>query len=86
MRAKTMGGHNINNMLYTDDIVLIAGNQDGFQNLMDAYCSPLTIRVRIKLKKAEIMVLSRKKDISECYIHVNREILEKVVNTIILDQ
>ncbi|BFZ00294.1 hypothetical protein BsWGS_03333 [Bradybaena similaris] len=79
MRGITVGGHNINNIRYADDTVLIAENEHDLQKLVDAVIvNSKPLGLELNCKKTEMMVVSKKKDIPKCNIHVNGEILKQV--------
>ncbi|GFS22812.1 retrovirus-related Pol polyprotein LINE-1 [Elysia marginata] len=56
-----VGGHNINNLKYADDTVLIAENERDLQKLLDVvYSESQKKGLELKTKKTEVMVISKK--------------------------
>ncbi|GFR93827.1 retrovirus-related Pol polyprotein from type-1 retrotransposable element R2 [Elysia marginata] len=56
-----VGGHNINNLRYADDTVLIAENKSDLQKLLDVvYSESQKKGLELNSKKTEVMVISRK--------------------------
>lgn len=81
LRGINIGGHNINNIRYADDTVLLAENENDLQILLN------TIQVKstqygldMNVKKTKTMVISRKEVIPNINIYVNGENLEQVTN------
>lgn len=72
--------HNFNNIWYANDLEFNTENDSYLQNVVDVvfiHSKPLNLNW-LYCKKTEMMVVSKKKDISHCSIYVNGEILRKV--------
>ena len=58
-----VGGHNINNLRYADDTVLISENEKDLQQLLNIVESKSKEKgLELKSKKTEVMVISRKEE------------------------
>ena len=58
-----MGGHNINNLRYADDTVLISENEKDLQQLLNIVESKSKEKgLELNSKKTEVMVISRKEE------------------------
>ena len=58
-----MGGHNINNLRYADDTVLISENEKDLQQLLNIVASKSKKKgLELNSKKTEVMVISRKEE------------------------
>ena len=56
-----VGGVNVNNLRYADDLVLIAKNQEDLQALVTQLdCVSKKFGMQINIKKTEVMVVSKK--------------------------
>ncbi|CAG5129251.1 unnamed protein product, partial [Candidula unifasciata] len=79
MPGIVVGGHNINNLRYADDTVLIATSQKELQEMIDIVVLE-SERMGLSLNngKTEVMVVSKKQIIPKCVIKVNGVILRQV--------
>ena len=57
-----MGGHNINNLRYADDTVLISENEKDLQLLNIVASKNKKKGLELNSKKTEVMVISRKEE------------------------
>ena len=74
-----IGGHNINNLRYADDTVLIAETEEDLQELLDTVVKESEIKgLTLNSKKTEVMVVSRKKDIPKCKVTIDNKVLQQV--------
>ena len=72
-------GHNINNLRYADDTVLIAATEKDLQELLDTVVKESEIKgLTLNSKKTEVMVVSRKNDIQKCKITIDNKVLQQV--------
>ena len=74
-----VGGHNINNLRYADDTVLIADSEEKLQNIL----STVTIEsenkeLQLNAKKTECMVISKQPDTPVCNISCKGERIKQV--------
>ena len=76
-----IGGVNINNLRYADDILLIAGTEEELQDLVSTINEESgNMGLSLNIKKTERMVISKKKDLPTCDIKLNNKTLEQVHN------
>ena len=76
-----IGGANINNLRYADDIVLIAGREEELQDLVHTINEESGIMgLSLNIKKTETMVISKKKDSPTCAIRIGNKLLKQVRN------
>ena len=76
-----IGGVNINNLRYADDILLIAGTKEELQDLVSTINEESgSMGLSLNIKKTERMVISKKKDLLTCDIKLNHKTLEQVHN------
>ena len=74
-----VGGHNINNIRYADDTVLIADSAEKLQMLVNAVNIASERRgLRINKGKTECMVVTKKNVTPDCPIQINQETIRKV--------
>ena len=74
-----IGGHNINNLRYVDDTVLIAETEEDLQELLDTGIKESEIKgLTLNSKKTEVMVVSRKNDIPKYKITIDNKVLPQV--------
>ena len=79
MPGIVVGGHNINNLRYADDTVLIATSQRELQKIMDTVVvESEKMGLKLNNKKTEVMVISKKRIIPKCKIKVGGISLEQV--------
>ena len=65
-------GHNVNNLRYADDTVLIAENKDDLQQLLDIVEEEISKKgTKLNSKNPELMVLSRNNESPEINIFIN---------------
>jgi ribosome-interacting GTPase 1 len=61
MPGISIGGHNINNLRYPDDMILIATNEKDLQALIDRIVDKSEIvGLSLNKKKMEVMITSKK--------------------------
>ena len=80
MPGAIVGGHNINNLRYADDTVLISESQDQLQKLLNkvleaSEAKGLTINCK---KKTEFRVVSKKSIIPKCKLQIGNYIIKQV--------
>ncbi|GFS18525.1 endonuclease-reverse transcriptase [Elysia marginata] len=76
-----VGGHNINNLRYADDTVLIAENESDLQKLLDVvYSESQKKGLELNSKKTEVMVISRKANSLPVNVTVNKNKLTQREN------
>ena len=76
-----IGGVNINNLRYADDILLIAGTEEELQDLVSTINEESgNMGLSLNIKKTERTVISRKKDLLTCDTELNHKALEQVHN------
>ena len=81
MPGVAIGGHNINNLRYADDTVLIATSERNLQALVDTINEESEkLGLGLNKKKTETMVISKKKEIPRCKIQLNGTTLKQVEN------
>ena len=81
MKGIAIGGHNINNLRYADDTVLLAENEQDLQHLLDKIKDKSTeFGLDMNIKKTKTMVISKKSAIPLVNIYVNNDRLEQVKN------
>ena len=74
-----VGGHNINNLRYADDTVLIAEDEGNLQALLDVVVEESNKKgLSLNSKKTVTMVISRKEPTPACKIEINGTILKQV--------
>ncbi|XP_042883267.1 uncharacterized protein LOC122260182 [Penaeus japonicus] len=74
-----LGGHNINNLRYADDTVLIAESRDNLQELLDKVIEESKKKgLTINCKKTECMVVSKKTVKPQCMLHVGTYKIQQV--------
>ena len=66
-----IGGYNLTNLGYADDIVLIAGSKEKLQKMLDGVIEHSSIRGLVNLKKTECMVVSKDYNSPECILKIN---------------
>ena len=67
-----IGGHNVNNLRYADDIVLIAENESDLQNLLNVIEEERRRKgFELNTKKTQVMVISRQPEPVSCNIFIN---------------
>ena len=72
-----IGGHNINNLRYADDTVLIVETEEDLQELLETVVKESEIKgLTLTNKKTEVMVVSRKNDIPTCKITIDNKVLQ----------
>ena len=81
LKRASIGGHNINNLRYADDTVLLAHTEEDLQSLLNV----LDIRskhfgMEINNKKTEVMIFTKKaySNAPQCNIYLNRKELKQV--------
>ena len=81
MPGISVGGHNINNLRYADDTILIATNERDLQALIDRIVDKSEIMgLSPNKKKTEVMITSKKNNQLKCSIMVDGTILKQVNN------
>ena len=76
-----IGGANINNLRYADDILLIAGREEELQDLLHTINEESGIMgLSLNIKKTETIVISKKKDSPTCAIRIGNKLLKQVHN------
>ncbi|GFS21719.1 endonuclease-reverse transcriptase [Elysia marginata] len=76
-----VGGHNINNLRYADDTVLIAENESDLQKLLDVvYSESQRKGLELSSKKTEVMVISRNANSLPVNVTVNKNKLTQREN------
>jgi hypothetical protein len=81
MPGISVGGHNINNLRYADDTILIATNERDLQALIDRIVDKSEIMgLSLNKKKTEVMITSKKNNQLKCSIMVDGTILKQVNN------
>ena len=74
-----IGGHNINNLRYADDTILIAETEEDLQELLDTVVKESEMKgLTLNSKKTEVVVVSRKNDIPKCKITISNKVLQQV--------
>ena len=59
-----VGGYNMNNIIYADDTVLIADNENELQEMLDTVVREIEKKcLSLNKKKTEVMVISKKNGI-----------------------
>ena len=82
-----INGHNINNLRYADDTVLIAEGEASLQDLVTAVkdesekCGPLMI-----IKKTKVMLLAKDTKEKKVSIHIDHKEVEQVQSLTYLGQ
>ena len=72
MPGIAIGGHNINNLRYADDTVLMATSEIDLQELVDVINEESEkLGLGLNKKKTETMVISKKKETPRCNIKLN---------------
>ncbi|GFS03660.1 endonuclease-reverse transcriptase [Elysia marginata] len=67
-----LGGHNINNMRYADDTVLIAQSEQSLQKMLDIVVKESEIKgLSLNIAKTESMTISKKPQAPSCKIRSN---------------
>jgi len=81
MHGINIGGHNINNLRYADDTVLLAENESDLQQLLNVIqAKSAQYGLDMNVKKTKTMLISSKEIIPAININVNNERLEQVTN------
>ncbi|GFS24491.1 endonuclease-reverse transcriptase [Elysia marginata] len=76
-----VGGHNIKNLRYAEDTVLIAENESDLQKLLDVvYSESQKKGLELNSKKTEVMVISRKANSPPVNVTVNKNKLTQREN------
>ena len=74
-----VGGHNINNLRYADDTVLIADSEDKLQRILTTVAEESEKKgLQLNAKKTECMVISKKSVIPKCNITCRGENIKQV--------
>ena len=74
-----IGGHNLNNIRYADDIVLIADSEENLQKILDKVVSESESKgLSINCKKTECLVVSKQKTRPTCNITINNKKIKQV--------
>ncbi|GFO20073.1 catenin (cadherin-associated protein), alpha 3 [Plakobranchus ocellatus] len=74
-----VGGHNINNLRYSDDPLLIADTEEKLQNILTTVkIESENKRLHLNAKKTECMVISKLSDMPVCNISCKGERMKKV--------
>ena len=74
-----VGGHNINNLRYADDTVLIADSEDKLQRILSTAAEESERKgLQLNAKKTECMVVSKKNAIPKCNITCKGENIKQV--------
>ena len=74
-----IGGHNLNNIRYADDIVLIADSEENLQKILDNVVSESeSKRPSINCKKTECLVVSKQETRPTCNVTINNEEIKQV--------
>ena len=74
-----VGGHNINNLRYADDTVLIADSEDKLQSILTTVAEESEKKgLQLNAKKTECMVISKKSVIPRCNITCKGENIKQV--------
>ena len=55
-----VGGYNINNFRYEDDIILVSNSRDKLQHLLNIIVNETKRKASINIKKTEHMIISKK--------------------------
>ena len=75
----SIGGHNVNNLRYADDTVLIAEDEKHLQELLNVIVQESdNMGLSLNIKKTETMVISRKTPTQTCNIKINGTTLKQV--------
>ena len=75
----SIGGHNVNNLRYADDTVLIAEDEKHLQELLNVIVQESdNMGLSLNIKKTETMVISRKTPTPTCNIKINGTTLKQV--------
>ena len=73
-----IGGHNLNNVGYADDIVLIADSEKNLQKIIDKVVSESQSKEQsIDCKKTECLVVSKQKTRPTCNVTINNETIKR---------
>ena len=79
LKGTAINGHNINNLRYADDTVLIAESPEDLQSLLNVIVEESrNMGLSLNLKKTETMVVTRKKTTPGCNISVEGKKLKQV--------
>ena len=74
-----VGGYNMNNIIYADDKVLIADNDNELQEMLDTVVRESEKKgISLNKKKTEVMVISKKNCKLICNIVMNGTVLKQV--------
>ena len=74
-----IGGHNLNNIRYADDIVLIADSEENLQKILDKVVSESESKgLSINCEKTECLVVSKQKTRPTCNVTINNEKIKQV--------
>ena len=78
-KGVNVGGHNLNNLRYADDTVLIADSEEKLQNIL----TTVTIEsekkgLQLNAKKTECMVISKRSERPVCNINCKGERIKQV--------
>jgi len=74
-----VGGHNINNLRYADDAVLISNSVENLQALLDKVVTASNDKgLSINIKKTECMVITKKRQTPSCNINIEQERIKQV--------
>ena len=74
-----VGGYNMNNIIYADDTVLIADNENELQEMLDTVARESEKKcLSLNKKKTEVMVISKKNCTPTCNIVMNGTVLKQV--------
>jgi hypothetical protein len=75
-----IGGYNCNNLRYADDTVLIAGNEENLQKMIDTVSrESIKMGLSLNVKKSECMSISKNKSPPTCNVNINGEPIKQVV-------
>jgi hypothetical protein len=79
MPGISIGGHNINNLRYADDTVLIAEKETHLQEMINIIAKEsLSKGLSLNIRKTEVMVITKNKCPPECNIKVDGTSLKQV--------
>ena len=74
----SIGGQNINNIRYADDIVLISNSEDNLQEMLDLIVERSSeVGLSVNLKKTECMIVT-KKNLEKMRLSVRGEVVKQV--------
>ena len=72
-------GHNINALMYADDLILLSDTKDGLQNQinkLNAFC--VNSKLEANVKKTKIMIFNRGNKLIKSEFYINNKLIENV--------